>query len=452
MSNFIFLVSDSVWGGKHEYMMGMARVLRHEGHRVKLVGETDGAFVTKAREEGFSTLTVNFENESELNLSIVDPDWHHAFLVSTGRRDLKALYQWGMHKVSHLSVVFIRHSAFSLENTPDIRQVLDETLVAFATSEFQKNTQFTTPPLEELSEKNHTLTSGVDISALKPGSSSEKARSKSLLRIPSNSWVVGYAGRLSWEKELDDVLTEWHDVVTKVPNAHLLIGGDGPLREHLEKRVNSENLNASVTFSGFRTDSTEILSAMDVAVLNSKVAETGPLFLKEAMAMGIPVLARNVGGIPEFVDSKVGAVIEVSAKLAPALIQHSEIAQEETQRMGSRARRRICADHKISDTATKFLSLCIREVVKSNKFNAWLRDCEFSRTLRYRRESDGGFIFVPDTSALYELGQVAFDEVYNSIKKNDPAMLVSSKKVDGITLAQDLVSAGAIVTTCERLK
>ncbi|MFS0212269.1 glycosyltransferase family 4 protein [Corynebacterium striatum] len=449
MSNFIFLVSDSVWGGKHEYMMGMARILKQEGHQVRLIGEIDGAFAAKAREEEFDILSVSFENEDGSNFSVLDPAWHHAFLVATGRRDLKAIYEWGMHNTPNVSIVFIRHSAFELDDTSEVQQVLDKALVAFATSEFQRNTQFTVPPLEKLSRKSHVLTSGVDIDSLSAVSFNEKAHSKTLLGIPSNSWVVGYAGRLSWEKELDDLLTEWHVVVQKVPNAHLLIGGDGPLREHLEKRVIQENLGTSVTFSGFRTNSSEILSAMDVAVLNSRVPETGPLFLKEAMAMGIPVLARNVGGIPEFVDSEVGAVIEANAELAPALIQQSEIDREELQSIGKRARQRICAGHKISDTATKFLSLCVQELGKSSEFNAWLKGCEFNPMLRYRRESSGGFIFVPNTSALYELGQVAFDEVCNSIKNDDPTMLIASKKADGVTLAQDLVAAGAITTTRE---
>lgn len=83
--------------------------------------------------------------------------------------------------------------------------------------------------------------------------------------------------------------------------AHLLLIGDGPLRESVERDVRARGLAARVHVLGYREDVRDCLGAADVFVLSSKW-EGHPLGVMEAMASGLPVIATTVGGVPELVE------------------------------------------------------------------------------------------------------------------------------------------------------
>ena len=83
---------------------------------------------------------------------------------------------------------------------------------------------------------------------------------------------------------------------------HLVFLGDGSLREKLAAYAQSNNLRGRVHFLGKRDDVPSVLAASDVFVLASDW-EGNPLAVMEAMAAGLPVIATEVGGVPELVRS-----------------------------------------------------------------------------------------------------------------------------------------------------
>jgi len=86
------------------------------------------------------------------------------------------------------------------------------------------------------------------------------------------------------------------------PSVHLVFLGDGSLREQLAAYAQSHHLSGRVHFLGKRDDVPSVLAASDVFVLASDW-EGNPLAVMEAMAAGLPVIATEVGGIPELVRS-----------------------------------------------------------------------------------------------------------------------------------------------------
>jgi glycosyltransferase involved in cell wall biosynthesis len=85
--------------------------------------------------------------------------------------------------------------------------------------------------------------------------------------------------------------------------------GDGPLRGELEELARDLGILQAVKFWGFRTDVTDLLALTDVFVLTS-VRESLPRTIREAMAVGIAVVACDVGGVPEIVvDSETGLLV-----------------------------------------------------------------------------------------------------------------------------------------------
>jgi len=138
--------------------------------------------------------------------------------------------------------------------------------------------------------------------------------------FPEGTPLVGVVARLEPEKGHATLLEAWPKVLAKVPNARLLIVGEGSQRELLEAQAESLDLlgercsgdrcvgtrgarpGAKVLFTGLRDDVPNVTAALDVAVLPS-YREAQGLAILEAMALRRPVVATAVGGVPEMIDS-----------------------------------------------------------------------------------------------------------------------------------------------------
>ncbi len=125
--------------------------------------------------------------------------------------------------------------------------------------------------------------------------------------------LVTFLGRLSAQKGVDDFLTAARTVRRAQSSAHFLVVGSGPQRAALEAQAASLGLTGAVCFLGYRQNAATILAASDVVVLPSR-AEGLPVVLLEALAVGRPVVASRVGGIPDLVrHGKTGLLVAPNA-------------------------------------------------------------------------------------------------------------------------------------------
>lgn len=132
-------------------------------------------------------------------------------------------------------------------------------------------------------------------------------------------------------------------------NAHLVLVGEGELRQELEEQARSLSLGKQVHFLGLRTDIPDVLNASDVFVLSSDY-EGNPLSVIEAMASGLPTVSTAVGGVPDLLTDgnegflhKAGDVAGLSASMG-FLLQNS--AKRES--MGAAAARRAKENFDVS--------------------------------------------------------------------------------------------------------
>jgi glycosyltransferase involved in cell wall biosynthesis len=119
--------------------------------------------------------------------------------------------------------------------------------------------------------------------------------------------TLGFAGRLMAAKALGVALT----AIAEVPEVSLVVVGDGPDREELERRAAELGLDGRVRFVGSRSrdDVLRTLYAADAALLSSRW-ENFPHLVVEALAVGTPVIATSVGGVPEVVhDGENGLLV-----------------------------------------------------------------------------------------------------------------------------------------------
>lgn len=111
------------------------------------------------------------------------------------------------------------------------------------------------------------------------------------------------------EKRIDVLIKAAPEILARFPDAHFLIVGDGTCREALVALTRRLGVNDRFSFLGHRDDVPQILAQADVFVLPSR-SEAFPNSIIEAMASGLPVVASNVGGIPELVeDGKTGHLV-----------------------------------------------------------------------------------------------------------------------------------------------
>jgi glycosyltransferase involved in cell wall biosynthesis len=125
---------------------------------------------------------------------------------------------------------------------------------------------------------------------------------------PSSS-IVGVVGRLELEKGHPTLLEAWPIVLRSVPEAYLIVVGEGSRLDALHEVARDLRILHRVVFTGRRDDIPAVTAAFDVAVLPS-YREAQGLTILEAMALSRPVVASNVGGIPEMIhDGETGLLV-----------------------------------------------------------------------------------------------------------------------------------------------
>jgi len=146
------------------------------------------------------------------------------------------------------------------------------------------------------------------------------------LGINSKHFVIGNVARLEKRKGHKFLLDAFQKIIMRRKDCplKLLIIGEGDERGNLENYVRELNLGEKVIFTGYREDVEELMALMDVFVLTS-LREGLPRVLVQAAAVGIPLVAFNVDGVPEIVkDNHNGFLIRTKdvEKLANRIVKY----------------------------------------------------------------------------------------------------------------------------------
>lgn len=149
-------------------------------------------------------------------------------------------------------------------------------------------------------DKFVVINSGVGLDRFKELPSNEKQYLKRELGIPDNSLIVGTVGRLVPVKGPEFLIEAAKYIHSKYHNAFFIFTGDGPLKQNLEKKARELRIEKNILFLGWRDDVARIISIYDIFCLPSLNEGMGRV-LVEAMALGKPIVASDIGGIPELV-------------------------------------------------------------------------------------------------------------------------------------------------------
>ena len=162
-----------------------------------------------------------------------------------------------------------------------------------------------------------------------PNDSLDKLRNQ--LGVREGTTVLLSVGRLSREKGHTDLLFAFRKLCDSGQSAlHLVVVGEGPEREKLNKLTRDLLLAEKVSLVGQQDDVRPYYAIADVFVLPSH-SEGTPNVLLEAMAMGVPIVATSVGGVPELTGGGEAALltqkkdIEGLAKALARLLEEPDL-------------------------------------------------------------------------------------------------------------------------------
>lgn len=156
-------------------------------------------------------------------------------------------------------------------------------------------------------------------------------------------------------KRVSDLVTAFAQIASDIPDAEMLLLGDGPTRPDVNRLIQKYELNDRIRCPGFKRDVYQYLRCAHAFALSSEL-EGAPLSLLEAMSCGLPVVSTAVGGIPEIIeDGENGLLvpfgdIDAMAEKLYAILTDSILAD----RLGKQARQTIVEKHTIEKVLPQY--------------------------------------------------------------------------------------------------
>lgn len=201
------------------------------------------------------------------------------------------------------------------------------------------------PHPESIAGRRHcTIPNAVDIGGIDKALEVRSPKVISTAAWLEGKIVVGTVARLSREKGIDILLKAFAELRKAVPQAHLLIVGDGSQRADLQTLARRLGIGEAITWTGQLSweDAMGCLGLMDVVTVPSRYEGFG-LTAVEAMACGKPVVASRVGGLEEVIDDGVTGCLATAEDVLAFTAALTDLLKNEKRRkiMGVASRRHV---------------------------------------------------------------------------------------------------------------
>lgn len=325
MARVLFVSTSTTVGGAEKTLYALATLLDHRRFDVAGVVslKPEGRYADRLREQGVRVHTLGLTRaprptDARRLAAIIErerPEVVHALMYQAIQlcRLAKSRVSFPFKLISSPRVNYRSRSWPTLLVDRWLKD-RDDLLIA----ECDASRRFLLERLRYDPRKVLVVRNGVDLAGW-PASKIDRQSKRMELRLSAGDVLVGAIGRLDRQKGFATLV----EAMAKLKDTPLkcAIIGDGPERPRLEALIRRHELEKSVWLLGERVDVPSWLSAFDLYCLPS-LWEGLPNALLEAMALGLPVVASAVDGVPEAVtDGKDGALVPPSrpAALASAL-------------------------------------------------------------------------------------------------------------------------------------
>jgi len=302
---------EETWRGGQESLLTLARGLRARGYRQSIVCPPSSVLAERAKSAGFPI--------AKLGLRRADVVHAH------GGRALTVAFRETFGSKVHRVVT--RHVAFRPRN-PWLHRMkytwACEGVIAVSDAVRRGLIETGVP-----SAKIEVIHTGIEMP--QPGQ-----RNRFTFGVKEDDFVVGHMGAFTKEKGQDVAVAAAALLRESMPHARFVLAGDGILLNEIRRRAPE-----TVKFPGFVADRAAFFGALDVFIMPSRSEAWGMAAL-EAMAHGVPVIASDVGGLPEIVEPDNGGwLVPAGDPVALArAIMESAASPHRLQEQGQKARKR----------------------------------------------------------------------------------------------------------------
>jgi glycosyltransferase involved in cell wall biosynthesis len=298
-------------GGAQEHVFNLVRRLDRDFYDVTVVSLSPGSAVRKLQRHGIDTVVID-EPDDAIATGILA-----AYLADT-RADVIHNHMYRAEIVGTKAAIALgeaghrRPWVVSTVHSSRVRSSEDQEELRRLTSSIDHLVVVSNAIDEKVVEEGRTtaprslIYNGVDLERYDHQEPCCTLRDE--YGMEAGAPIVGVVGRLELEKGHPTLLEAWPLVLAEQPGAYLMIVGEGSRLDALHAIAREQGIERHVIFTGRRDDIPAITAAFDVAVLPS-YREAQGLTILEAMALSRPVVASNVGGIPEMVEDGVTGLL-----------------------------------------------------------------------------------------------------------------------------------------------
>lgn len=291
------------FGGQQEWVLRLSNALSARGHQVILACRPETLLAWMGAERGLRVLPLPVRNSVDL--------WAIGTLVRTIRREgveiihtHNAATSWAAWFAAHAwpfgsqrpALIRTRHLMKKSRYGFPYRYLSDRVVVV---SEHLRS--YLVQEVGIPSSKVVVISPGVETDFYQPAFNGEEIRQE--LAIPAEVPVIGMIAFLRREKGQSVLIEAAPTILSRFPNVYFLLVGSGGDERRLRGLAREKGIERHVIFTGYRTDIPRLLTAIDLFVAPS-FSEALGISILEAMSMEKPVIASNVGGIPEVISNE----------------------------------------------------------------------------------------------------------------------------------------------------
>ncbi len=287
----LHVVSSLLVGGMEQFVVRLAAEQSGRGHAVKIIGLRGGPLLERAQQSGVPARAIEQDNKILRTLSFISQARAFRPDVINAHNPVALRYAMLPFLGSRVRIVMTRHGQEEVLELPSPR-TLSKVGAVIAVSEAAARAFRRHRPGS--ADKVVMIRNGAE--AAVPTKSRKTIRDE--IGIDGSAFVGTIVARVDHLKGHDTLLRAAAEL--RALPLEIVVVGDGARRNEFERLAEELNIARRVRFLGYRTDIADLLAASDFFVLPS-LTEGTPLSVLEAMMQGLPIVASDVGGLPELV-------------------------------------------------------------------------------------------------------------------------------------------------------
>jgi glycosyltransferase involved in cell wall biosynthesis len=307
--NILYISNHLNIGGITSYLLTLGTGMKNRGHNV-YIASSGGELLYRFIEKGIIYIPIPIRTKKEVSPKVLWSAFklscllkeEHIDLLHSNSRTTQILGNL-LNKTCGIPHVFTSHGFFKNRFFRKLFPCWPDAVIAISE-----------PVKEHLIEDFHidqknvfVIHNGIDTEKYQIQNQKSKIEIKKKLGL-SDAPVVGIVARLSDVKGHIYLIKAMKAVLKSMPQAQLLIVGDGKIKDELVNTVAVLGIQKGVFFIPSVRDTKDVLSAMDLFIMPSLKEGLG-LAIMEAMASGLPVIGSNIGGIRSLIKNNINGIL-----------------------------------------------------------------------------------------------------------------------------------------------